>query len=75
MISEAEKFKAVQQFKMALGGDILQVFNKHGYGDFIPYATDLTADLALLLHKRLMGQDIPITAELARAKNEARRKK
>ncbi len=73
MISEADKYKAAQQLKMALGGDVLQVFNKHGLGDFIPYVADIIVDLAILYRKRCSGEDIPITAELARARNEARR--
>ena len=74
MLSEAEKHKAVSQFKLQMNV-VLSPFNMHGLDIFITGAIEETADLALLLHKRLNGQDIPITAELAKAKNKARRKK
>ena len=73
ILTEAEKHKAVSQFKMQMNG-ILSPFNMHGLDIFITGAIEEATDLALLLHKRLNGQDIPITAELAKAKNKARKK-
>ena len=51
--------KAIGQFKLQVGG-VLSPFNMYGLGDFIPEAVIQIAKLALKLHERLNGNDIPI---------------
>ena len=74
MITEDEKTKAVKGFKRQLNG-VLGVFHVHGLHVHIPDAIETITELALLLHKRLNGQDIPITYELANEKKRIRYKK
>jgi len=73
MITEAEKEKAVKQFKRQLNG-VMSVFHFHGLHIHIPDAIEVITELALLLHKRLNGQDIPVTYEHANEKKRRRYK-
>lgn len=51
--------KAVGQFKLQLNG-ILSPFNSYGLGVHISPAIKEIVRLALQLHRRLNGEDIPI---------------
>ena len=59
-LTESEKKKAVGQFKMA-GRGIMQVFNELGHQIYIADAIEMWAENALLLHKRLKGESVPIS--------------
>ena len=74
MITEAEKTQAVKTFKRQLNG-VMGVFHVHGLHVHIPDAIETVTELALLLHKRLDGQDIPITYAYANEKKRIRYKK
>jgi len=67
LLSEEGKEKAVKQFKLQLNG-ALDAFNIYGLGTHIPDVIETITELALLLHKRLDGKDIPITLEMANGK-------
>ena len=69
-ISDEAKSKAVGQFKLQLGA-VMAPFHQYGMGVHITPAIDYITELALLLHKRLNGNDVPITVQLA----EQRRRK
>lgn len=57
MNNEAQK--AIGQFKLQLNG-VLSPFNQYGLSVYISPAIKEIVDLALQLHKRLSGEDIPI---------------
>ena len=73
-ITEDERVKAVKQFKLQLNG-VMGVFGLYGQSVYIPDAIEVITELALLLHKRLNGQDIPITYDHAKEKRRLRYKK
>ena len=54
--------KAIGQFKMALNGT-LSMFDMHGMNIHFPQVSDDIVKLALQLHRRLNGEDIPISIE------------
>lgn len=54
-----EDAKAIGQFQLALNG-VLNVFNAYGLGVHIPEAKKAITKLALQLHHRLNGEDVPI---------------
>jgi len=72
MISEEAKTKAVGQFKLQLTG-VMDVFDMYGMGHEIPYAKEIITELALQLHRRLMGEDHPIDFNHAEKRYERRR--
>lgn len=51
--------KAIGQFNLALNG-ALDVFNAYGLGVHIPEVKKAITELALKLHQRLNGEDVPI---------------
>lgn len=51
--------KAIGQFKLQLNGTF-QPFHGYGQDVFIPEAINQIVGLALQLHRRLNGEDIPI---------------
>ena len=51
--------KAVGQFNLALN-DVFSPFMRFGLADDVPEAKKVVLVLALKLHKRLNGEDIPI---------------
>jgi len=73
MMTEDEKTKAVKGFKRQLNG-VMSVFHFYGLQIYIPNAIEVITELALLLHKRLNGQDIPVTYEHANEKKRLRGK-
>lgn len=58
MKNEEEK-KAIRQFELQLNG-VFAPFDLYGLGVNIPTAIDEVSRLAIQLHKRLIGQDVPI---------------
>lgn len=54
-----DKEKAVGQFRLQLNG-VFQPFNGYGMNIFIPEAIEAIIRLALQLHRRLNGEDVPI---------------
>ncbi len=54
-----EEDKAIGQFKLQLNG-VLAPFNLYGMHIYIPPAIKEIERLALQLHRRLNGEDIPI---------------
>ena len=56
---EREKeVKALGQFRLSLN-PILEPFNLYGQGIYIPEMANQITKQALILHKRLNGEDIP----------------
>ena len=71
-LSEEKKQRLVGGFKLQLNG-VFSPFNMYGLGSDIPGAIEMVTELALLLHKNLNGDNIPIAYELAKMKVEERR--
>jgi len=57
-MKESDK-KAIGQFKLQLNG-VMGPFNSYGLGVYIPPAIEEAVKLALQLHRRLNGEDVPI---------------
>ena len=57
-----EEEKAIGQFKLQLNGAMQPFCGKVSYGQgiYVPQAIEEIVKLALLLHRRLNGEDIPI---------------
>jgi len=57
-----DKEKAIGQFKLQLNGVMRPFTGKvnHGLNIFVPQAIEEIVKLALILHRRLNGEDIPI---------------
>jgi len=51
--------KAIGQFKLHLNG-VFQPFHGYGHDVYIPESINQITKLALQLHRRLNGEDIPI---------------
>ena len=51
--------KAIGQFKLQLNG-VFQPFHGYGHDVYIPESINQITELALRLHRRLNGEDIPI---------------
>lgn len=66
-LTKEEKTKAVKQCKLQFNG-VFEPFKAYGLQEYIPGAIEQSIELALLLHKRLNGQDIPVTLEHANGK-------
>jgi len=75
MLTEEQKAKAVKTFKRLLGIELARVYSMHGYKDLAVDEAELITELSLLLHKRLSGQDIPITLEHANGRLRKRYRK
>jgi hypothetical protein len=54
--------KEIGQFKLQLNG-CLSPFGKYGQSIYIPIAIEQITILAMKLHRRLNGEDIPITLD------------
>ena len=54
-----DRQKAIGQFRLQLNG-VFAPFHGYGHDVFIPEAQDAVVELALALHERLNGKDIPI---------------
>lgn len=59
VVSEKTEEKAIGQFRLQLNG-VFTPFRVYGLDVFIPGAVDETIQLALQLHERLNGKDVPI---------------
>ena len=59
MISKEAREKALGQFRLRLNG-MMSPFSSYGLGVFIPPTIEEIAKLALQLHERLNGLDVPI---------------
>lgn len=59
MLSQLEKDKALGQFKLQVSG-LLGIFNAYGLGVYITETVNQIETLALKLHDRLSGKDVPI---------------
>ena len=55
-----DKEKAIGQFRLQLNG-VMSPFHFYGQDAFVPPAIEEIVKLALKLHERLSGKDIPIT--------------
>ena len=51
--------KAMTQFRLQVNG-ILNLFNLYGLGVYLPEVASQIETLALQLHQRLNGEDMPI---------------
>ena len=60
-----DRDKALGQFRLQLNG-IMGVFNIYGLDIEVPRAIDEIVNLALRLHERLNGRDIPIVGKQQR---------
>jgi len=54
-----DRQKAIGQFKLQMNV-VMQPFHYYGMGVHIPPAIEAITELALKLHERLNGKDIPI---------------
>ena len=72
MLTEEQKEKAVKQFKRHIGIELASVYSMHGYQELAISEAELITELAILLHKRLSGQDVPISLEMANGKLRGR---
>lgn len=62
---DAEDTKALGQFRLHLN-DVFRPFQMYGLQDYVPKAQAQIEELALRLHYRLSGLDIPIHTEAHR---------
>ena len=58
-MDDIDKKKAIGQFQLQLNG-IFSAFGQYGMWVYIPEAVKAIVDLALKLHERLNGADIPV---------------
>ncbi len=67
MNQEEHTVKAIGQFRLTLHG-VFEPFSMYGLAIHIPDAEQAIIDLALRLHRRLNGEDIPINGYDRRTK-------
>lgn len=58
MLKPLDPDKAIGQFRLQLNG-VFGPFHGYGYDIFIPEAIEEVVKLALILNRRLNGEDIP----------------
>ena len=75
MLTEEGKTAAVKTFKRNVACELAKVYPMHGYKELAAGTSEWITEYALLLHKRLNGQDIPLTAEHANGKLRERYRK
>lgn len=75
MITEEAKAKAAFQFKSGLRKILESVYDMHGYqnNELTTQVIEQVTDLAVLFAKRMRGEDVPITNDLAEARSRRRR--
>ena len=71
---EDKKIKDYKTFKRLIGVLLAEAYSMHGYQSLAPDMAEVITELAVLLVKRRMGQDIPLTLELANGKLRKRYK-
>ena len=65
MITQEQRDKAISQFRLQLNG-VFTPFIQYGQSVFAPEAIVQIVKLALKLHERLNGNDVPIVIEKRR---------
>ncbi|KKN73817.1 hypothetical protein LCGC14_0396190 [marine sediment metagenome] len=74
-MDEDSKHKIWQQLKMYIGAELARNYPMHGYQFLAPEVADEFLEAMVVTHKRLLGENIPLTKRGVWDRLRERRKK